>query len=362
MRKKTSDYQPHRILIDVGCTGHAGTIASFLIDRNYREFGAVICTHAHNDQASGLIKLVEDQRFIFHDGWMHNIANHVNADVLRRAAASDEGVRKVVETTARLAAAFSNRNIPVREPFTTDCIAGWPEMFVLGPSKDFYRKQIAEFAKVNLPSLNSAFLMAGIQQPTKNEYPYLSLARLGSAGSSLPNYLSVISPPLKTFPIPIPPLTGVLSNSSLKENPKTQPYNNTSVILGVRYLEHKHLLTADAGSEALAHVSSDWNHLEMCTVPHHASDGNSSQNDLERFCPKFALISAKGDLSHPSRSVVSALVKVGAKVASTHSSGNLWYHIGNVPTRCDYGPVEYLTGTGSPEPVSRWLYPLVNAK
>jgi beta-lactamase superfamily II metal-dependent hydrolase len=90
-------------------------------------------------------------------------------------------------------------------------------------------------------------------------------------------------------------------------------------------------------------------------VPHHGSDGNLSQGDIERFCPEFAVISARGDSSHPSRAIVSGLVKVGAKVASTHRSGNLWFWSGSVPYRADYGAVELLKGTGEPEAVIDWV-------
>jgi len=116
----------------------------------------------------------------------------------------------------------------------------------------------------------------------------------------------------------------------------------------------KLLFTGDAGTEALSHVDADWNHLTYLGVPHHGSDGNLSQSDIERFLPKFAVISAKGDSSHPSRSIVSGLVKVGAKVGSTHQHGNLWFYSGTVPARSDYNPIEYLKGTGNPEPLIDW--------
>jgi beta-lactamase superfamily II metal-dependent hydrolase len=115
------------------------------------------------------------------------------------------------------------------------------------------------------------------------------------------------------------------------------------------------MLTADAGSEALGRVSGEWNHLLYMGVPHHGSDGNLSQKDIERFCPEFATISACGDSCHPSRAIVSGLVKVGAKVYSTHKSRNLWFWSGSVPARVDYGPVEALRGTGEPEPVFDWV-------
>jgi beta-lactamase superfamily II metal-dependent hydrolase len=122
------------------------------------------------------------------------------------------------------------------------------------------------------------------------------------------------------------------------------------------------LLTADAGSQALGCVPAEWNHLLYMGVPHHGSDGNLSQKDIERFCPEFAVVSARGDSSHPSRAIVSGLVKVGARVYSTHKSGNLQFWCGAVPPRPDYGPGEQLKGTGAPEPVVDWVKILSGTK
>jgi beta-lactamase superfamily II metal-dependent hydrolase len=320
---------PHRILIDGGCAKDADAVSDWLLSRNYRAFEAAFCTHAHNDHASGLIKLIQKRDLTISNGWVHDITKHVNDDALRRAANADDGVRQVVETTKELVAAFGNRNIPTYEPFAQQGVVDWPELSLLGPSVDFYQKKIREFSSVSASVFTSHSWEAAA-------IPFL--------GNRL-NY-----PPYVFSPIPLP-LTGALMNSSVKENPRTQPYNNTSLILGLRHQSTKCLLTADAGSEALAFVSSEWNHLAMCTVPHHGSEGNFSQRDMERFCPTYAYISAKGDSCHPSRAIVSGLVKVGANVASTHQSGSLWFSSGRVPIRSDYGPLKYLTGTGSPAPV-----------
>jgi beta-lactamase superfamily II metal-dependent hydrolase len=149
----------------------------------------------------------------------------------------------------------------------------------------------------------------------------------------------------------MPPLFGALINSSVKENPTTQPFNNTSAILGVNFNGAELLFPGDAGSEALSYVGAEWHDLLYMGVPHHGSDGNLSQFDIERFRPKFAIISAKGDSSHPDRAIVSGLVKVGAMVGSTHEHGNLWFYSGVVPARSDYHPIIGLRGTGNPQPL-----------
>jgi hypothetical protein len=52
-----------------------------------------------------------------------------------------------------------------------------------------------------------------------------------------PGLIRTLAPP-PGYPAPTPPilpLIGALSRSSVKENPSTQPFNNTSVILGITY-------------------------------------------------------------------------------------------------------------------------------
>lgn len=149
-------------------------------------------------------------------------------------------------------------------------------------------------------------------------------------------------------------LAGALESSSVNEEPKTQPFNNTSVILGVNHIGHRFMFTGDAGAEALSLVGADWKGLKWMQVPHHASLGNLSQQNIENFCPEFAYISAKGDASHPSRAIVNGLIKGGAQVFSTHSAnpGHLWFWFGTVPSRSDYGPAIPLKATGRLEAVN----------
>ncbi len=355
---------PQRVLIDGGAGDDAQNVRDFLRSRNSIRLWAVVCTHLHGDHASGLIKVVQDKSITIHNAWMHDIRNHVSADALRRASAGNssqaEGVRQVVETTKELAAAFASRKLTPQEPFAGAAIAAYPSMTVLGPSLPFYWSVLKEFTKVELPAptppaLWTAMAALGGQRPRAPQSP--GFARIAPL-SSVPRYpsLSMLLPPPPSRSSPnlpplLAPITGALGKSSVKETPTTQPFNNTSVILGVLFNGKRLLFTADAGSDALARVSAEWNHLLWMQVPHHGSDGNLSQRDIERFCPQFANISACGDTSHPSRAIVSGLVKVGAQVFSTHQSGNLWFYSGSVPYRADYSSAVPLKGTGEPKPV-----------
>lgn len=352
---------PHRILIDGGSGADAEVIVDFLRRRNYTNFWAVLCTHLHNDHARGLVKIVRDKRIAIHNGWMHDIRKHVGADALRRAGVASDGVKEVVEATEELTSAFLVRGLVPREPFAGtsagSVIAGYPLAMVLGPSLPYYRRVIEQFTEVQLPAAIPALSVLARLAGTVPPVVPSGLGDLAFPFRMFNGKLSALlpTPPSGRSTVIPPPLFGALNQSSVKVNPRTQPYNNTSVILGVDFNGDKLLFTADAGSDALSSVGADWNRLLYMGVPHHGSDGNLSQKDIERFLPRWAFISAKGDSSHPSRAIVSGLVKVGTKVASTHQSGHLWFYSGTVPARPDYGPVELMKGTGSPEPVADWM-------
>ncbi len=126
----------------------------------------------------------------------------------------------------------------------------------------------------------------------------------------------------------------------------------------MEYNGNKFLFTADAGSEALDAVPSAWKNLLWMQIPHHGSDGNLSQANIERFCPRVAFVSAVGDSSHPDRAIVNGLIKVGTKVFSTHTQGHLWYWMGGVPYRPNYGEAIPLKGNADPLPFAEWYPPV----
>lgn len=283
---------------------------------------SIVCTHPHNDHAAGLVKIVNDKSILFSTAWMHDIRKHVNPITLRREMAGSSAhatwVKQVVENTEELARAFANRGIVPQEPFAGRVISNFPNLEVLGPDEPFYRETIEEFLEV--PVL-----------PTFSSYTRTASAQL----------LGLPSPPPPSIYL------SALARSSVLENPKTQPFNNTSAIIGGLFDGNRLLFTGDAGAEALDRVPPIWRNLAWMQVPHHGSDGNLSKANIGRFCPKIAFISAKGDTNHPSRAIVNGLIGVGTRVASTHKNKNMLFYIGPVTPPPGYGPLIQFKGTAA---------------
>jgi beta-lactamase superfamily II metal-dependent hydrolase len=340
---------PQYVVIDGGKASDAAAVREFLRSRGITTIWAVVCTHMHGDHVGGLIKLVEDKSLTIHNGWMHDIRKHLLPSSLLRAtrgySKEADAVREVVDNTRELAAAFSKRSINLSEPFAGSVVAGYPELVVLGPSRAFYAAALQEFSSIVEPRHVPPPPFLGLGALSNYSFDTLYRPIEPATPTLVPGLLSA-----QPHPAAFGSLHDLLGDATIKINPKTQPYNETSVILGCTLNEHRYLFTADAGANALRRVPVDWKDVTWMQVPHHGSDGNLSRDLTERFRPTYAYISACGDEDHPSRSVVSALVKVGSKVFSTQS-GNLRHLHGNVPHRPEYKPAEELRGTGSPIPV-----------
>jgi beta-lactamase superfamily II metal-dependent hydrolase len=363
-----------RVLIDGGCGSDAKIVREFLRSRGVTSLYAVVCTHMHNDHARGLIELLKDKTLSITFGWMHDMRKHASTDALRRASTVNssqaDGVKEALETTRELASAFASRGITPQEPFAGQTIALLPGLTVLGPTPQFYKKALEEFIGEPVPAIGSFIAALAAAKPSSPYAPVISpgtgflsdmLARPALPAIPLSFLGGPLTPPAKS-PLGLDlsaSFFGALSNSSVEEKPKTQPFNNTSAILGMLYGDKKFMFTGDAGSEALDAVPPSWKNLHWMQVPHHGSDGNLSQKNIERFCPRHAYISAKGDSSHPDRAIVNGLIKVDCQVFSTHMNGHLCHWVGSVPTRLGYNDAIPLKGNADPLPFAEWFYPPV---
>jgi hypothetical protein len=253
----------YRLLVDGGCASDADTVLDWLVARGFTIFDAALCTHLHNDHAAGMAKIIRDPRIRFFRAYMHDIRQHASIDDLRRAARKDDDIKQALELTEELHAAFLSRGLTPVEPFT-GTLAGMFDINILGPSRSFYREIVAE-AMPALPVLSS----------------YIPMMATPASSYGLYGTLPSMQPPSDNLGA----LLGLFlsQNSSLEDKPKTQVFNETSVILGIREGASRALLTGDAGCRALATVGPEWHGLDYFDVPHHGSSGNLSAEDAGAF-------------------------------------------------------------------------------
>lgn len=296
----------------------APTVKNFLLRRGARYIDHVVATHPHDDHSGGLVELLGDPEFRFGQFWMHLPWNHINVKdywvnlQLTEAKKAAKILTESLQTQLALTTALGRRGVVPLEPFAGTKIGF---MNVLGPSLTFYRTMVGEFKDLEK-------LMAFEGQITAHERAILLeevYERYGIAEGA---------------------------DGELGGEP-TEPENDSCVILGAEYNRNVFLFTADAGVPALENVANGWTGLRNCKwmqVPHHGSRRNISEDLIDWFKPEVAFVSACGDRKHPRQKVVNAFKKRGTNIYSTHypDSGDLWYSLGFIPTRVNYGPATEL--------------------
>jgi beta-lactamase superfamily II metal-dependent hydrolase len=268
---------------------------------------SVLCTHSDADHASGLTEVLENLQV--HRLYMHLPWNHVKdlEDQLKKASATDsvrQHFRKSLESARELEALAKKRGIPIIEPFSDK---GKPNgtFAILGPSKAFYEGLLASFRCVDELNLKGSFLEKVI---AKAEEAIKWVAETWSSET-------LVEP----------------------GDDDCSAENNSSAILLFIHGSDKFLFTSDAGvlalTEAVNYAESigvDLKTLTGIQIPHHGSKHNVGPAVLDRILgpklkdqtaalPKNAFVSVSKDApKHPSKRVVNAFMRRGARVIPTH--------------------------------------------
>ena len=284
---------------------------------------AVVCTHSDADHASGLTEVLENltvQHLFMHLPW-----NHV-ADLegqLAKAKITDsvrQHFRKSLESAHALKKLADELNIPVTEPFS-DTMSTNGAIVVLGPSIGYYESLLESFRcadELKLATQQSFLekIVAGADKAMKwiaETWDQENLVEPGDDGTSAEN--------------------------------------NSSVILLLREGNTRFLSTSDAGVQALSNAADyattlgiDLKTLNGIQVPHHGSKHNVGPKILDRILgpkvkdqtqlTKTAIVSVApdGEPKHPSKRVVNAFMRRGAKVYATQGT-NIWHHSSDAPGR-----------------------------
>lgn len=306
------------ILIDGGNKGDGEKVINHL-DRYVLPYtdtfapDLVICTHHDKDHIGGLIDVVNHYGNNIGEIWINNPAEYMgflNYQLLEesfRKKSLAKQYQVILESLTDLDDFISivDKKKIIRMP----ALAGRNKfdgvISVLGPSEKFYKSLLP--GMTNLEDYVSK----------EADWAYKSIF-----GEPLINEALEIS-----SPCPI-----------VDEENTTSATNNSSVILEINRNGDRYLFTGDAGVQAFEDVETrvSLEDIYWLDVPHHGSRRNLSSRLIDAMSPKVCYISANGSIKHPRRALVNCLKRHGAKVYSTHKTGNMWHHRGMFPGRDDY--------------------------
>ncbi len=319
----------YKVMVIDGGTLDAGGALVEHINKYYgtNKVDYMVCTHPDNDHSSGLRVVMEKMEvgeLWIHRPWLYSNHVHDFIDDGRVTHKSlTDNIQKSLSTAHTLEEMAEERNIPVYEPLQGSNIGIFK---VLSPNLDFYKSMLVE------------------------EY--------GDADESNRGLLDVIKSVLDAGKEAVARLVGeTWGLETLREDGKTSPLNETSVVLFTQIGEHGVLMTGDAGIRALTNAIDfaeanflPLNKLRFVHIPHHGSRRNVSPSLLNRLigkslphgqarsAPLTAFVSASKDSkTHPRKVVTNAFLRRGAHVVGTQGK-IIWHHY-NTPLRDGWGPV-----------------------
>lgn len=267
-----------------------------------------ICTHPDNDHIGGFFYVIENMQI--NRFWIHDPANHVDIQEVRKAISEASLTRKMnkitesIDNNINLLDFIKRKGILHEEPFRGLKHPSIP-LTVLGPTIPFYENLLKTFRSVDGLFLEESILENDI----------------------LDDYL-----------------TESLSEVLDEDDDKSSENNSSAIIAFHPENGKKYLFTSDAGPIALQPVLDgffEWTKgLDWLDVPHHGSKKNLNSKLIAHFAPKTAFVSGKGKRKYPSPAVVNALKAVGSNVYSTAKSGGNLLLSEDMIGREGYGPTE----------------------
>jgi beta-lactamase superfamily II metal-dependent hydrolase len=279
-----------------------------------------ICTHSDADHASGLTEVLESLtvgHLYMHLPWEHaGEIDDLFKDPRVTANSLMRHFKKTLDNAHELAKLAEKKGISITEPFSNT--VGVNERWaVLGPSTSFYEELLLAFRDV----------------PEPEQIPFLQKAVV-----AVKDVIKWIAEGWNIETLSEPEVAAASAE------------NNSSVVLLFRDGNYKFLFTSDAGVPALAgavtrakELGIDLSTIDGIQVPHHGSKRNVGPAILNiilgpmmqtQSFSKMAIVSAAklGAPKHPSKKVVNAFMRRGARVYATQG-GPLRIYSNDAPAR-----------------------------
>ncbi len=322
-----------KVMVIDGGTKESGKSLVEHIKKYYKtsQVDCVFCSHPDADHASGLTEVINGLTvgmLCLHRPWEH--AQDLK-DMFQNGKITGTSLKtnlkKALEDAYELESLAKQKNIRIYEPFADDFTDKNAEIIVLSPTKDFYSIMVANFRETPQPK-ESVTLAEKIVTAVKEAIKWV-----------VENW-------------------GLETLSDPQEN-ETSAENNSSAVLLFQVEGKKFLLTGDAGVEALSEalkkavsLGIDLKTLNFIQIPHHGSKHNIGPSLLDSIVggklqepthlkTAFVISPKDGDPKHPSRKVVNAFIRRGAKVIATQGSAKV--HHDTAPNREGWTTAQPLT-------------------
>ncbi len=309
------------VLIDAGNYADGKTVSNFVQARyGTKTIDLAICSHCDKDHFGGLVYLLEDMSnrpfssVSINELWVNDPGKHVSVGDVKyyRSQQNAEKEARSVYTLPNgknLFDVLGKVNVSVKEAFSDYVFTAFDGVIeVLGPTKDYYE--------------NKAFSFRNKLEPI--EKTYSDADRLDDSYDN-----------------------GTVKSKTLDDaSDDSSAHNQTSILILFSPGDgRKFYFPGDAGREAFDNmINEDREKIRDITwlkVPHHGSRGNMNCAMINWMNPSYAYVSCEDYDKWLDKLIVRVLKRKGSSVASTHVSGNMWYHIGTDP-RADYSPLNYL--------------------
>ncbi|MBK3665064.1 hypothetical protein JJE66_28010 [Bradyrhizobium diazoefficiens] len=301
-------------IIDGGFTDTGDQIIEH-IERHFAKpenIANVVLSHADNDHATGLIKVLEHPRFSIGTLWMNKPWDYVDEVIgsFHGAYTRDGLIKRMREMhpyLVEMEEVAQRRGIAIRAPLQGSAIGPFT---VLAPSRMRYVKLIPDLDKT--PTSYGSALQEGFG------------SLIGRAFSNVAEKI----------------LERLDLESLDNDPPATSASNETSVVQWA-VIDGKHiLLTADVGPEGLAEAAQYAENTnliiqpDIVQIPHHGSRRNVTPTVLNRWLGTYpaphrgyaiASIGKNADI-YPRKKVANAFTRRGYKV---HATRNSWVNLRN---------------------------------
>lgn len=278
----------------------------------------VICSHSDQDHASGLTEILENFRvktLIMNRPWMYvNELFPSLSDKRITKASLKKRLRENYPYICELESLANKKGTIIQDGFQGTRIGN--HLTILSPSREFYLQCIVESSKT----------------PFKGKDGTLSSSIIDSIAKTFESW----------------------TNELIRENVKTSPENESSIIVLGDMGEEKFLLTGDSGIQALT-AAADYAEKNICSltkvnvqqIPHHGGRHNVSPSVLNRILgsivpsntipTRTAIVSVGLGSDHPRKMVTNAYIRRGFNVYEARDKTLLHYY-GNISNREGWGP------------------------